>query len=254
MRIVLSIMLLVSFLGSPLTALDIKGRLTIHWFGHSCFYIECPDGTSILMDPFDDSVGYAIPLVTPDVVTISHDRFDHNCTTWARGNPLVITSSKRTLVNKTFIKGVETDLDERHGFVWGAKNIIFVIDVHGLRIAHFGGVGDVLTKKQLKRLGKIDIACIPVGGLYTVDAAGAEEIIEQVNPNIIIPMNYKTTVSTVNVEPIDAFLRLHSDIHNVTSIITTPDTFTDMEQGVYLLNYQYKDAAFFPKRDVYKKR
>ena len=40
--------------------------------------LESQDGTKIVTDPFDGSVAYKIPMVEADIVTVSHDHYDHN--------------------------------------------------------------------------------------------------------------------------------------------------------------------------------
>jgi L-ascorbate metabolism protein UlaG (beta-lactamase superfamily) len=38
------------------------------------------NGVRVLTDPFDDHVGYPVPAVGTDIVTCSHDHFDHGFT------------------------------------------------------------------------------------------------------------------------------------------------------------------------------
>ncbi|MFA6698465.1 MAG: MBL fold metallo-hydrolase, partial [Eubacteriales bacterium] len=52
--------------------------MKIKWLGHSCFLITGENGVRILTDPFDETVGYQLPAVEADIVTSSHDHFDHN--------------------------------------------------------------------------------------------------------------------------------------------------------------------------------
>ncbi|HAN87609.1 MAG TPA: MBL fold metallo-hydrolase, partial [Firmicutes bacterium] len=44
--------------------------MAITWLGHACFMIETGTGLRILTDPFDESVGYELPAVEADVVTV----------------------------------------------------------------------------------------------------------------------------------------------------------------------------------------
>ena len=34
--------------------------MKLKWYGHSCFALTYADGTTIVIDPFDDSVGYPL--------------------------------------------------------------------------------------------------------------------------------------------------------------------------------------------------
>ena len=53
--------------------------MTIIWYGHSCFKINNQGGhITIITDPFDKKIGLIPPRGNADVVTISHNHFDHN--------------------------------------------------------------------------------------------------------------------------------------------------------------------------------
>jgi L-ascorbate metabolism protein UlaG (beta-lactamase superfamily) len=55
-------------------------------------------------------------------------------------------------------------------------------------------------------VGNVDILLVPVGGRYTVDADAAYEIVEQLQPQIIIPMHFLTPdVSIKELAPVEAF-------------------------------------------------
>ena len=43
-----------------------------------------------------------------------------------------------------------------------------------------------------------DIACVPIGGTYTMDRDEAVELVRIIKPKIAIPIHYKTIVGTVN--------------------------------------------------------
>ena len=48
---------------------------------------------------------------------------------------------------------------------------------------------------------------IPVGGVSTIDATHAAEIVRHVEPKIVIPMHYKTLVLERELAPVDRFLK-----------------------------------------------
>lgn len=43
--------------------------MKLKWLGHSCFLLTAKDGRTLLTDPFDATVGYAVPGVPANVVT-----------------------------------------------------------------------------------------------------------------------------------------------------------------------------------------
>jgi L-ascorbate metabolism protein UlaG (beta-lactamase superfamily) len=83
-----------------------------------------------------------------------------------------------------------------------------VFDVDGLRVAHLGDLGHLLSDKQIAEIGPVDAVLVPVGGFYTIDAAQATKVIDQLKPRtIVVPMHYKTDVLTIKeLAPVDAFL------------------------------------------------
>ena len=52
-----------------------------------------------------------------------------------------------------------------------------------------------------------DILLVPVGGLNTINAAHAAEVVAQIEPKIVIPMHFETDDTTLNLEPVTKFLR-----------------------------------------------
>ena len=59
-------------------------------------------------------------------------------------------------------------------------------------MCHLGDLGHKLTTEQLEEIGSIDIAMIPVGGVYSIDAKTAMEVVKQLDPWVIIPMHFQT--------------------------------------------------------------
>ncbi len=163
----------------------------IRWLGHACFLITAGDGTRILTDPFDDSVGYDLPTVPADVVTVSHAHFDHNNVGAVQGSPEVVNSPGDRSVGGVRIRGVQTCHDTKGGALRG-RNIVFVIETDDITICHAGDLGHVPSDETAKSIGRVDVLLIPVGGTYTLDAKGAQEAVRKLDPRIVIPMHYKT--------------------------------------------------------------
>lgn len=165
------------------------------------------DGTKILTDPFDKSVGYPIPETEADIVTTSHNHFDHNYTEAVKGAYTLFNSSGVHDARGVRITGIST----YHDIAGGAKrggNIVFIYEVDGLRICHCGDLGHVLTGSQADLAGKIDILMVPVGGNFTINARQALEVVEQLKPKVVIPMHFKTDFMDFPIEKADVFLKL----------------------------------------------
>jgi len=159
-----------------------------------------------LTDPFNASVGYPLPSVEADVVLVSHSHGDHNNTAVAKGNPKIVrTEGESTAAGISFL-GVSSFHDNSGGAQRG-KNIIFVWEMDGVRLAHLGDLGQQeLTADQVAEIGKVDLIFIPVGGNYTIDAKQATKVMEQLSPKLVFPMHYKTDVANLPIASVDGFL------------------------------------------------
>jgi L-ascorbate metabolism protein UlaG (beta-lactamase superfamily) len=181
----------------------------ISYLGHSCFKIQDkigPDGVTVVTDPFDKSLGLKVPNFEADVVTVSHDHEDHSNSSALRGNPFVIDVPGEYEIKGAMIVGVESFHDDQQGAERG-KNIAYRIEVDGISIGHLGDLGHVLSDEEMEQLGVIDILMIPVGGKFTIDAKKAVEVVNQIEPRIVIPMHYKLPDSNVDIDGIDKFIK-----------------------------------------------
>lgn len=180
--------------------------MELKWHGHACFEITDEEGTVIVTDPYDD-IGYPMPELTADIVAVSHGHHDHNNVAAVEGGPEVVMGAGEQICRGIRFFGVETHHDTTGGAERG-ENTIFLFDVDDLRFCHLGDLGHVLTESQVKsvREKEIDILFIPVGGVFTIDAEGANEVLKQLEPKIAVPMHYKTPPLRLNIQKEDKFL------------------------------------------------
>jgi len=181
--------------------------MKIKWLGHSCFLLTSQSGIRVVTDPFNEKVGYRLPEVEADVVTTSHGHGDHNHTAVIRGSFVHISQPGRYLERGIEISGTAVFHDEDNGEKRG-KNTIFKFRIDGINICHCGDLGHLLTSAMVEELGAIDVLLIPVGGVYTVDAAAASEVVRQLKPGISIPMHFKTPPLNFPLDGVDRFLEL----------------------------------------------
>lgn len=180
--------------------------MTITWLGHSCFKIQDKEVT-IVTDPFDASIGLKVPRSEADIVTISHDHHDHNNLEAIKGSPFVIKGSGEYEVKNVFVYGIPSFHDKSEGKERGA-NTIYLINAENIKVAHLGDLGQTsLNDEQLERLDGVDILLVPIGGVYTIGAKEAVDIINQIEPRIVIPMHYKVPGLKINLDGLDKFCK-----------------------------------------------
>lgn len=178
--------------------------MTITWYGQSCFKVQTKD-TTIVTDPFDKSIGLKPYAGGADVVTVSHSHYDHNNVGALRGTPLVINTPGEYEIKNIFINGLASFHDKKSGAERGL-NTIYVFEAEDMRVCHLGDLGEALSDKAIDNLGQIDILMIPVGGVYTIDAKEASELIDRLEPSIVLPMHYKIAAINIKFDPLDKFL------------------------------------------------
>lgn len=180
-----------------------ESTVQIQWLGQSAFLLISSQTTKILIDPPSAGTGYAIaPIAGVDAVLVTHEHSDHNNVGLATGSPLILrglsSNGWNTIdqrVKDIRISSVSPANPVYHDSQQGAqrgRNTIFIVEVDGLRLAHLGDLGHVLTPEIVQAMGAVDVVLIPVGGAYTIDASGASQVVGQLNARVVIPMHYKT--------------------------------------------------------------
>ena len=194
--------------------------MKIKYLGHSSFALESSCGTVIVCDPYEPSVGFAMPEISAHAVTLSHHHFDHCYAEGVSGKPDVIDRAGEYAVRDIKIRGIDSFHDEFGGARRGG-NVIFKYETDGLTVCHLGDLGEDITPALTDKIGAVNVLLIPVGGTYTIDAATAKKYVDAIAPDAVIPMHYRTPESKIDIAKIDGFLALCKgvEIDNVGSEI-----------------------------------
>lgn len=184
--------------------------MKITWYGQACFklLVKTKNGNkiTIITDPFSKEIGLNPPRGTADIVTVSHDHYDHNNIKAFSGEPFIIEGAGEYDVKGIFVKGIYSFHDNSQGEERGV-NTIYVIEVEDMKICHLGDLGQKqLSSNQLDQIGDVDVLMIPVGGIYTINGSEAVQIINSIEPKIVIPMHYKIPKLNIKLNNIDKFL------------------------------------------------
>jgi L-ascorbate metabolism protein UlaG (beta-lactamase superfamily) len=174
-----------------------NGRMTIEYYGLSCFLITSGNGTKIITDPFlaDKKILHSELKKEPaDVVTVSCGHYAHCNVFDVGGVPFIYQITDPTEIKGIIFRGISS----RHltmkevSTADPGENIIMCFDVDGIKICHLGALGHKLSYEQAKEIGKPDILMLPVGGVSTLPLADAHEVCSQLSPKVILPMQYRS--------------------------------------------------------------
>lgn len=216
------------------------GEVEIRWLGHAMFLITDAAGTRVLTDPYGD-IGYPLPPpIEADIVTVSHEHGDHNNLALAKGARAVRGLTKdgwatvQESAGQTSIAALPSYHDDQNGAQRG-RNAIFVIDASNVRIVHCGDLGHVLPEETVRRLGKVDVLLLPVGGVYTIDAAAAARVVEQVAPRVVIPMHYKLPGLAYPLAGVEPFLQTQRKEAPTRASLRIPAGGPPPQQGTVVL-------------------
>lgn len=169
--------------------------MEITYYGHSAFKLKGKKGT-VITDPFSDAVGWSLPNISADLVTVSHHHFDHDHTkkiggTARRTNPFIVDTPGEYEVGGISVFGTATWHDANQGVERGS-NTVFTILLDDISVCHLGDLGHELTNDQLSSIGTVDVLLVPVGGVFTINPAQAVKTVQAFEPSYVIPMHYKT--------------------------------------------------------------
>lgn len=179
--------------------------MEISWLGHACFRIKGAQ-SAVITDPYSPDLGYSLGKPTARIVTVSHQHPGHSYVQGVGGEPRLVIEPGEYEIGGILIMGTATFHDEEQGQKRG-KNTVYLMEVDEVSICHLGDLGHVLTTEQVEEIDNVDVLLLPVGGVSTINASIAAEVVRQLEPKVVVPMHYKTEVLKRELEPVDGFLK-----------------------------------------------
>jgi len=172
----------------------------LHWLGHASFRLDGPP--TIYFDPWN--LKGRPPQA--DIILISHEHYDHcspkdveqisgpktvivanpEAAKKLRGNVRVLRPGERTTVGDVEIEAVPAYNVGRPFHPKRGEHLGFIVTVGGERV-YFAGDTD-----RIPEMADIhcDVALLPVGGTYTMDAEAAAQAAADIRPKVAVPMHY----------------------------------------------------------------
>lgn len=185
---------------------------SIKWFGHASFMLadEASGNRIYYVDPFEFKGG---SYEKADIVFITHAHYDH-CDLSAVKKILkpetviVVPGGCREKLNLSaeFVDAVPNSSYEIKGFKFHtvpAYNIKpdrlqyhpksngwvgYIFKINNQTIYH---AGDTDFIDEMKSLGKVDVAMLPIGGTYTMDVDEAIQAANAIRAGTTVPMHFR---------------------------------------------------------------
>ncbi len=181
--------------------------ISLQWLGHASFKI-CHEENVIYIDPWKLKES----LHDATLVLVSHSHYDHYSAEDVakvsgpdakliapadvikkHGNGQTFKPGQTIELNGIKITGVPA-YNPNKQFHPKANNWVgFVIEVASKQIYY---AGDTDLTDEMKALENIDVALLPVGGTYTMDAENAAEAASHINPKQAIPYHWGDIVGS----------------------------------------------------------
>ena len=179
--------------------------MDISWLGHSCFRIKGSNAV-VITDPYSADLGYTLGKPTARIVTVSHQHSGHSNVQSIDGEPRTVTRPGEYEISGVLIIGIATFHDTDRGKERG-ENTVYLIEVDEISVCHLGDLWHVLTAEHVEAIGQMDVLLLPVGGVSTINAPMAAVVVRQLEPKAVIPMHYKTSTLSRELEPVENFLK-----------------------------------------------
>ncbi|MDP7639947.1 MAG: MBL fold metallo-hydrolase [Candidatus Hydrogenedentes bacterium] len=179
----------------------------IEWLGHASFRIS--DGATIYIDPWKLSGDNP----KADLILVSHSHFDHlsvediekirsaettiicskDCVEQLDGNVIGVGSAETHEVGGVTVRTVPAYNPAKEFHPQENDWLGFLVTVGGETIYY---AGDTDATPAMGDLGKVDVALLPVGGTYTMDAEQAAQAAATINPGQCIPYHWGDIIGT----------------------------------------------------------
>lgn len=166
----------------------------ISWHGLSCVKIQTADAV-LVINPYQNSFGQQMPKFKVNVVASTDTTNDEtNNFDSLQGEPFTITAAGEYESNGLFVKGVQ----------YNGNHVMYLIEAEGMTLAHLGTVTGELTDEQLETLEGVDVLFLP---LTCEEGRTCSRMVSQIEPRVIIPIQYKTGKFTGNLATLESFTK-----------------------------------------------
>lgn len=183
------------------------------------FEILCPGGQRILIDIYDPAA-LSQPATAQDILLTTHTHFDHYNEEFMQNFPGQQLAMEEGVIEREGLKITGIASAHNHGdrlLPRHGTNYIYLIETAGLRIAHFGDIGqEQLTSGQLVQLLPLDVAITQFDNPYSdmnMQNQKGFKLIEQIQPRLIIPTHASPEALAQALQAWDGYAAFNQPVH-----------------------------------------
>jgi L-ascorbate metabolism protein UlaG (beta-lactamase superfamily) len=164
-------------------------KVKITYEDNAQFELVSPQGVRVLIDIAEPSK-LTSPATAQDILLTTHNHGDHYNAQFIKSFPgqQLKFQDGEIVQADVAIKAVKA---AHNATAPNGSDYIYVVDMGGLRIAHFGDLGqEKLTQDQLDQLGAVDVALSQLENSYSAMSLANKKgfnQMEQVKPKLLIP-------------------------------------------------------------------
>jgi L-ascorbate metabolism protein UlaG (beta-lactamase superfamily) len=170
--------------------------MQISWLGDAGIRLQTKD-TVILIDPPGAGTGFKPTRQTAQVVALTTK--DGRDASSVAGEPLFITTPGEYEAREVFIYGIHIPSEK--------GRVHWRIEAEDMSFGHVADLDHKLDNGELAQLEGVDVLFVPVGGKSVLDGEKAAELISQIEPRLVIPIQYHVSGSTKGYGPATTFLK-----------------------------------------------
>lgn len=201
------------------TGQAVDGAVGVDFYGHCAIKITSPGGATVLFDPWRDDPSGAwglwfkneFPETPVDICMSTHTHFDHD----AIHRPVSTMVLDRMVGNFEFADLKITGFADKHvcrapgWYDWTnalgefgvnacppdnvshMDMVVYLVETGGIRTLIWGDNRHNPPREFWDAIGRVDVLTLPVdGSQHILDYQQGNDIVERLNPNIVIPTHY----------------------------------------------------------------
>lgn len=170
--------------------------MLISWLGDAGIRLQTKD-LAVIIDPPAATTGFSHGKLQADVVALTQS--DGRDKSAVQNAVRIIDTPGEYEVKQVFIYGLALPSTP--------LQVHYRVEAEELSFGHLGSLTRSLDAAELAQLEGVDVLFVPVGGKSVLSAEAATELISQVEPRIVIPIQFHVPGEKIGYEGIEKFLK-----------------------------------------------